>query len=485
MLIAMENVIVIAVVIVPVKKMNNSVPHLYSDTYLDKIDSFVMVHNPLSEKGLSVLNREAVFLFNQIDNKKTLNDILIIAQKENPQTEFKDIKKIFQNFEKFEIIWFDKPKDEKQMFNKPIKNLGVWLHITNQCNLRCKYCYVWKTNEKMSEETGELAISNIIRDAAFHKIEKITFKFSGGECLLELELVRKLIKFGRVLAKKSNIQAKFVVLTNGVLLTEKIVKILKNENVHVALSLDGLGKFNDNRVFPSGKSSFEFVEKGINNLIKFKVPFNVSITVTSFNVENLPALTKWLLDKNIVFTFNFYRENPFVSEKLEGNDAKLVKSLKESYKIIEENLPNRSMLSGLIDRVNLKNPHLHTCGMGRSYIIVRHNGTLHSCQMTLEKPIGNIQNKDLIEAMRVGNFIRPKSLQKVGVEGKSPCKTCQWRYVCSGGCPLLTYSQKGKYNINSPYCEVYKSLIPEVLHLEAKRLIKYGLKEESEVRRND
>lgn len=256
-----------------------------------------------------------------------------------------------------------------------------------------------------------------------------------------------------------------------------MVEELKKEGVRVAVSLDGLGKFNDNRVFPSGKSSFEFVEKGINNLINSKVPFNVSTTITSKNVENIPALTKWLLNKKIPFSFNFYRENPFVQEKLEGNDLKLIKYLKKSYELIAKNPPEYPVISSLLDRVNFNKPHVHTCGMGHSYIIVRHNGTLHACQMTLEKPIGSIDDEDLIETMQKGNFIQPQSIQKIGVEGKNPCSNCQWRYVCCGGCPLLSFKLKGSYTTSSPYCLVYKTLIPELLKLEAKRLIKWKMQQ--------
>ena len=109
--------------------------------------------------------------------------------------------------------------------------------------------------------------------------------------------------------------------------------------------------------------------------------------------------------------------------------------------------------------------------MGQAYLVINHNGQLASCQMTLEKPIGSIEDKDLITTMRKGNFIRPKRLT---VEGKILCKNCQWKYICCGGCPLLTFEQKGRYNVSSPYCLVYKTLIPEVLRIEAKRLIKYG-----------
>jgi len=91
--------------------------------------------------------------------------------------------------------------------------------------------------------------------------------------------------------------------------------------------------------------------------------------------------------------------------------------------------------------------------------------------MLLDKLIGSIDDEDVMKTMKRTNS---KSLKNLSVYKKNPCRQCQWRYIYCGGCPLLTFSQKGSYTLNSPYCAVYKALIPEVLRIEAKRLIKYG-----------
>jgi sulfatase maturation enzyme AslB (radical SAM superfamily) len=105
----------------------------------------------------------------------------------------------------------------------------------------------------------------------------------------------------------------FFLLSNGVFIFEKVVKILKEKDLRVAVSLDGLEKYNDlQRVFPSGLGSFKFVEKGIENLLKAKVHFNITVIITKKNVKNISELTSYLLKHNIPFAFNFYRKNPYV-----------------------------------------------------------------------------------------------------------------------------------------------------------------------------
>jgi len=450
-----------------------SVPKKYAESHSGVIDGCLYLYNPLSLKGLALLNQEAQVFYDYIDNTRNLSTILKLAKEQDPNITQQDVIEVFESFLESDIIYFDQPKAPKDTFISKPTQLGVWMHITNQCNLRCKYCYVNKTSEVMSKEVAETATKNIFRDAKRHGFKHITFKFSGGEALLELSTILFVTDLAKKLAKETGLEVEFVVLSNGVLITEEVAKTLKENGIRASISLDGTEKYHDaQRVFANGSGSFKFAIKGLENLLAQKVPFNVSVTITNKNAENLPELTKYLLDKDIPFAFNFYRENPYVTEDLYGEDEKLVEYVKKAYEVIHNNVPKNSLLAGILDRINFVHPHRHTCGVGNSYIVVRHDGTMVSCQMTLEQPIGDVFHGDLVATMENECFIEPKGLT---VEGKTPCNTCMWRYICCGGCPLLTKEHKGVYTANSPYCAVYKELIPEVLKLEAKRLLVYGI----------
>jgi uncharacterized protein len=66
-----------------------------------------------------------------------------------------------------------------------------------------------------------------------------------------------------------------------------------------------------------------------------------------------------------------------------------------------------------------------------------------------------------------------KGLQNLPVEERAGCQECTWRYWCGGGCPLLTYRMTGRYDRKSPNCHIYQALFPDVLQLEALRLVRY------------
>ncbi len=66
------------------------------------------------------------------------------------------------------------------------------------------------------------------------------------------------------------------------------------------------------------------------------------------------------------------------------------------------------------------------------------------------------------------NFQNPTVFEKESCD-----ENCPWRYFCAGGCPLESFHTYGRYDAASSYCEVYRALTPEVLRLEALRLLKY------------
>lgn len=92
-------------------------------------------------------------MFSLVDGKKTLAEILTLAQKKDKTTSLEDIKSLFKNFVFAEIVYLGEPKSKTPLLKKKPTHLSVWFHITNQYNLRCTYCYVSKTSDKMSDET--------------------------------------------------------------------------------------------------------------------------------------------------------------------------------------------------------------------------------------------------------------------------------------------------------------------------------------------
>ena len=66
------------------------------------------------------------------------------------------------------------------------------LKITNRCNLNCIYCYADNKNSKdMDFKTAKNSIDYILSDDA----DKLKIQFTGGEPLLNFDLIEKVIKY--------------------------------------------------------------------------------------------------------------------------------------------------------------------------------------------------------------------------------------------------------------------------------------------------
>lgn len=422
--------------------------------------------NPYSSNPISVVNAKAKEILEYCTGGKTVGQCYTKFKK----TDRSCIKEILSELQSAELV-FTAPKPD---YKYRVSNvLGVWLHITNKCNLRCRYCYLEKSSEDMDYPTAKRVVDACYRSAEKHKKKTIKFKLSGGEAVLNFTLVKQIIRYARKIGDKKKIKYDFVVLSNGTCFTDSMLDWLKVHKARIMVSLDGVGRYNDRqRVFQDGTGTFKAVDRSIKRIQDKEVPFNVSVTLTNENVEGLPELIRYCLDRDIVFSINFYRENNCSQsdKKLALKERRFVNYIREAYKVIKCRLPNKCFLSVLGDRVDLSFPHNKTCAVGESYLVFDPNGRVSKCQMDICTVVSDASSEDPL-----GDVIRSnEGILNCNADKKPLCRKCVWRHYCCGGCPLLTYRATGNYSSKSPNCEIYKQLMPEIVRLEGLRLIKYG-----------
>ncbi len=364
------------------------------------------------------------------------------------------------------------PVGEKTL---PVKNaprtLSVWMHVTNECNLRCRYCYINKTDEIMSLEIGRAAIDAIMRSAMKNSIRSIKLKFAGGEPTLNLKLVFDLYAYAQEQAAQAEIALSAVLLSNGIALGERAIQQLKARGIHIMISLDGVGAMHDRqRPFVNGRGSFAWVERTLDRLASQGVKPFISITVSDRNVTGLPQTVGYVLDRGLPFNLNFYRDHGCATPRddLRLRNDRLIEALRQTFAVIESRLPAHSLLGSLMDRAQFDQAHDKTCGVGDAYLIVNHHGQIAKCQMEAERPVTDVYADDPLALIRADQI----GVQNLSVEEKEGCHDCTWKYWCAGGCPVQTFRATGRYDVKSPYCNIYKAVYPAVLHLEGLRLLK-------------
>lgn len=347
--------------------------------------------------------------------------------------------------------------------------LTAWLHITNACNLDCPYCYVRKSNERMSEEIGLKAIGAIFRSAEKNGFRAVKLKYAGGEAALHFKLVQRLHRYAQNLAAEKGLDLRAVVLSNGTVWTSAMARWLVDAGVKLMISLDGVGAAHDaQRPTRGGRGTFAQIEHTVNHiLLPAGVRPDISITVTGRNAFAAADAVAWAIERDLPFSLNFYRENLLSAnyQDLKLEEQQIIEGMRRAYGVVEQHLPTHPFLSGLLDRVQVE-AHTHTCGVGQSYIVFTHTGQVAQCQMHLGD--GKMFNgaDDPLKLVAQG------SIPVISVDDKKGCKECAWRYRCTGGCPLETYRATGRFDVQSPHCHIYTTLFPEALRLEGLRLLK-------------
>src|SRR4051794_33242104 len=251
--------------------------------------------------------------------------------------------------------------------------LVAWLHVTNACNLRCTYCYLTKNDEAMSAETGRAAVDAIVRSALQHGYQSIKLKFAGGEASLNFALVWELHEYAQTAAAAHGLALEAVVLSNGVGVSRAGLHELQRRGIRLMISLDGFAADHDmQRVFANGRGSFTAVARTIERAREIGLQPDISVTVSRQTAGGLAALVGWLLDRDLPFNLNFYRENDCSAgfTALQLDEQRIVAGMLAAFGVIEQRMPDRSLLAALVDRANLATAHSKTCGVGESYMVI-------------------------------------------------------------------------------------------------------------------
>ena len=348
------------------------------------------------------------------------------------------------------------------------QTLTAWLHITNACNLRCSYCYIAKSQEHMSIETGYAAVDAIIRSAQIHGYPDIFLKYAGGEASLALDTVAHVHRYAQEQAQKYGLRLAAGLLSNGVALTTARLAMIRDLGIRLMISLDGLTNVVQRQTM-GGKDATHLALRGVEGAIAHGIIPDIAITVTAQNVHSLPALVGWLTERDLPFSISFYRDHGCHASavQLRFEEQQLIDGMRDVYDQIAQRPPRWSVLSALLDRTDAAHGHSRGCAAGHSYLVVDHHGKIAKCQTQLDMPITTIADTDPLLTIRSNKA----GMQSIPVQQKEGCRSCEWQSWCAGACAIATYRATGRYDVQSPNCQIYKALYPDLIRLEGQRLL--------------
>lgn len=353
---------------------------------------------------------------------------------------------------------------------------ALCLHIAHDCNLACKYCFAEEgeyhgRRALMSFEVGKKALDFLVANSGSRV--NLEVDFFGGEPLMNWQVVKDLVVYGRSLEKTHNKKFRFTLTTNGILLNDEIMEFLNKEMANVVLSIDGRKEVNDRmRPYRGGQGSYDTIIPKFKKVAESRNQMNYYVRGT-FTHNNLDFAedVKHLADLG----FKQISVEPVVA------------SPEESYALKEEDIPallneyDRLAIE-LLKRqkegkgvnffhfmIDLKGgpcvaKRLSGCGSGTEYLAVTPWGDFYPCHQFVgqeEFLMGNVDEGitrcDIRDEFKTCN-----------VYAKEKCRKCFAKFYCSGGCAANSYHFHG--NINDAYdlgCELQRKRIECAIMIKA------------------
>ncbi len=359
---------------------------------------------------------------------------------------------------------------------RPTVVKALCLHIAHDCNLACQYCFAEEgeyhgRRALMSFEVGKKALDFLIANSGNRR--NLEVDFFGGEPLMNWQVVKDLVAYGREQEKLHDKKFRFTLTTNGVLLNDEVMEFCNREMGNVVLSIDGRKEVHDKmRPFRKGAGSYDLIVPKFQQFAesRHQDKYYVRGTFTHYNLDFSEDVLH-LADLG----FKQISVEPVVAEP------------KEPYAIREEDLPKLfeeydKLAVEMIRRhksgedfnffhfmIDLEGgpcvaKRLSGCGSGTEYLAVTPWGDFYPCHQCVGNEkflLGNVDegilNTDIRDEFKCCN-----------VYAKEKCRKCFARFYCSGGCAANAYNFSGDicgaYDIG---CELQKKRIECAIMIKA------------------
>ena len=353
---------------------------------------------------------------------------------------------------------------------------ALCLHIAHDCNLACRYCFAEEgeyhgRRALMSYEVGKKALDFLIANSGNR--QHLEVDFFGGEPLMNWDVVKRLVEYGRSQEKEHNKKFRFTLTTNGVLLNDEIMEFCNKEMSNVVLSLDGRKEVNDHmRPFRNGKGSYDLIVPKFQKFAELRGDKDYFVRGT-FTNKNLDFGEDVLHYADL--GFKKMSMEPVVAEPTEDyaiREEDLPQILAEYDRLAAEYVKRHKEGRGFTFfhfMVDLKQgpcvaKRLSGCGSGTEYLAVTPWGDLYPCHQFVGKEeflLGNVDTGVTNTAIR-------DEFKLCNVYAKEKCRNCFARFYCSGGCAANSYNFHG--SITDAYdigCEMQKKRIECAVMIKA------------------
>lgn len=391
-------------------------------------------------------------------------------------------KKVFEQYQDFISRIYPELSKLDSSGEKVLARSATW-QVTDACNLACTYCYqINKGVRRMSFEvakrfadmllTGNNGMSEYL---SLDNSPAIILDFIGGEPLLEIELIDKIVEYFQGRAIELNHpwadNFKISICSNGILyFDEKVQEFFrKYENrLSFSITIDGNKELHDScRIFPDGKPSYDIAIAGVHDWVARGNYMGSKITIAPGNLDFLTDAIQHMIDlgyedilANTVFEEGWTLEHAklFYVRLKEIADVLLSDGTEEVY---------CSLFCESMFRPKDPGDHQNWCGGNGAMISCDPDGYVYPCIRWMESSLGNKQPAvrigDVWNGMGVcGGCNYQECIDCVRAidrrtQSTDDCYFCPLAEGCAW-CQAYNYQFSGSFNVRATFsCEMHKA----------------------------
>ncbi len=300
------------------------------------------------------------------------------------------------------------------------------LYLTNKCNLRCAHCFM-NASDALDDELSYDEICLLLNKCRASGCVKVIL--TGGEVMTRRD-------FGDIVRYSASLGMYVQVLTNGTLWNEDSVNELAPYIDEIQVSIDGFNEESNAEI--RGKNTFV---PAMNTLELFLAHSDVlSSAVITPTYDALSSFRKQYTEFARSLTEKYHGKNFLViiqNELIDGRNIKADplrnKIMTETVNAIYEEIYGNSELASFI-MSHRDGKIFRNCGWGN--LTISADGNIYFCGRINDlKSCGNVRTSDFDSVMTLRESVREYS----SVDYVMPCRECEIRYICGGGCRVKNF----------------------------------------------
>jgi|GEM_PF-836692 radical SAM additional 4Fe4S-binding domain len=348
------------------------------------------------------------------------------------------------------------------------------IHVSNDCNLRCQYCYAAGGAYGSARRLMSLDMLQTVLNVFFQHFDSITnVQIFGGEPLMNMPAVRAICEYVRARNEEAEHKTSIGLVTNATLIDAEFIELVKDYEVNVTISYDGDVKTNNElRVYQDRRGSSEDVLKKAKELYDATgQPDTIEVTYTQLHVNNHVGILEIVRNiKEMLPNTNVHLV------PVSGCDGKPVglKTLEMFPASVDElfaekeftKTPTYSLVERIFAGMANRNPNNRfICNAGVGTLSVSVEGDVYPCFMFTNEQalcLGNIADKDLFESNR---FIEGlgKLRQFNDKSMNETCRGCFIRTLCYGCLGMNATHEGDCFRINEKVCDMFRDMMTRAI----------------------